>query len=69
VPITRFREERDNKGRPANSPKDIREMDQRCKAMSDHALTLAKDADLLADFYERHAKALEADAGAPPAKP
>jgi uncharacterized coiled-coil DUF342 family protein len=60
----RFREERDGKGRPANTQADIREMEKRCQALSSHALTLAKDADLLAEFYERHAKALEADAGA-----
>lgn len=59
----RFREERDPKGRPANTQPDIKEMDKRCKALSDHAMILAKDADLIADFYERHAKALEADAG------
>lgn len=60
----RFREDRDAKGRPANTQADIREMEKRCKALSSHAMTLAKDADLLAEFYERHAKALEADAGA-----
>lgn len=61
----RFREDRVAEGRPANSAKDIQEMDRRCKALSDHALVLAKDAELLAQFYERHAVALEKDAGAP----
>jgi len=59
----RFREERDTKNRPANTQSDIKEMDKRCKALSEHAVVLAKDADLLSEFYERHARAIEADAG------
>lgn len=65
----RFREDRDTKGRPANTAKDIQEMDKRCKALSTHALALAKDSEMLAEFYERHAKALEADAGVAAPKP
>ena len=55
----RFREERDGKGRPLNSRKDIEEMDKECQQLSQHALALAKDAELLAQFYETHAKTLE----------
>jgi hypothetical protein len=55
----RFREERDAKGRPANPRKDVAEMDARCKTLAAHALLLAKDAELLAAFYQRQAAALK----------